>query len=197
MTIRLTVVAVLATCLLRVPARRAERPAPAVGRAALPFTLTDTEGKKRSLAEFHGRRVALFFFCGCSWCTEVARGWGPLQRGGALGEKGVKPPITVIVYEGDAEAVRALAASAGLDPAQTILLPDPERTVARTYQAEPCPRVFVLDGKGVLRYTNNGTDDAPRKVPAIVIVSKTVDALRAATNENSVSADENAPVSRK
>jgi cytochrome c biogenesis protein CcmG, thiol:disulfide interchange protein DsbE len=187
MTIRLTVVAFVAACLLLMPAVGADRPAPAVGHAAPAFTRADVEVKKRSLAEFRGRRVALFFFCGCSWCAEVARAWGPLQRSGALEEKGGKAPITVVVYEGDAEPLRALAASAGLDPAQTALLPDPERTVASTYHAEPCPRVFVLDSKGVIRYTNRGKDDAPRNVPAIAIVSKTVDALRAATNAESVS----------
>jgi peroxiredoxin len=192
MTIRLTVVAFLAACLLLMRAVRADKPAPAVGRAAPAFTRADVEEKKRSLAEFRGRRVALFFFCGCSRCAEVAKQWGPLQRGGALVGKGGTGPITVVVYEGGAEPLRALATSAGLDPAQTALLPDPERSVARTYQAEPCPRVFVLDSKGVIRYTNSGKDDAPRNVPAIAIVSNTVDALRAATNEKSVSAGRHA-----
>jgi peroxiredoxin len=184
MTIRLTVVAFLAACLLLMPAVGADKPAPAVGRTAPTFTRADVEVKKRSLAEFRGRRVVLFFFCGCSWCAEVAKEWGLLQRGGALEEKGGKAPITVVVYEGDAEPLRALAASAGLDPAQTALLPDPERTVARTYHAEPCPRVFVLDSKGVIRYTNSGKDDAPRKVLAIAIVSNTVDALRATADKS-------------
>src|SRR5262245_40132676 len=100
MTRRVTVLTFLATGLLPLTALRADRPAPGVGSIAPAFTLADVEGKKRSLAEFHGRRVALFFFCGCSWCAAVAKEWGPLQRGGALEEKGVKPPVTVIVYEG-------------------------------------------------------------------------------------------------
>jgi hypothetical protein len=192
MTIRLTVVAVPAACLLLMQAVRADKPAPAVGRVAPAFTRADVEEKKRALVEFRGRRVALFFFCGCSRCAEVAKEWGPLQRGGVLEEKVGKAPITVVVYEGGAEPLRALAASAGLAPAQTALLPDPERTVARTYHAEPCPRVFVLDSKGIIRYTNSGKDDAARKGPAIAIVSNTVDALRAATNEKSVSAGRHA-----
>jgi hypothetical protein len=182
MMARLTAVTLVAACLLLMPAVRGAGPAPTVGRAAPIFTMADVEGKRCSLADFRGRRVALFFFCGCSSCAETATEWGRLQRGGALEKKGRQTPMTVVVYEGDAEPLRALATAAGLHPAQTVLLPHPEKTVSREYGAEPCPRVFVLDANGVIRYTNDGKDDAPRKVPAMAVVAKTVDALRAATN---------------
>jgi hypothetical protein len=93
------------------------------------------------------------------------------------------PPVTVIVYsEMSAESAKTLAASCGLDPAQTVLLVDEDRHVtADVYHAEPCPRAFVLDAAGVVRYTNNSTLDAPRKAPAAAIVARTLDALRKAT----------------
>jgi hypothetical protein len=146
--------------------------------------LPDTAGKKRSLAEFRGRPAALFFFCGCSWCSDVAREWARLQRSGSFGKPSTsrsKVPITLVVYQGSAEEVRTLSTTAGLDPAQTVLLPDPEMTVTmEIYKADPCPRVFVVDAQGIIRYVNNGKDDAPREAPALVIVSRTVDALRSA-----------------
>ena len=40
--------------------------------------------------------------------------------------------------------------------------------------------MFVVDEKGVLRYTNDHADDAPRKAPAIAIVSRALAALRPA-----------------
>jgi peroxiredoxin len=157
---------------------------PAVGQPAPAFTLTDDQGKPRQLVEFKGRRVALYFFCGCSWCLDVAKEWAVLQRAGALAEKGTANgrPATLVVYSGlDAAAARQLAAAAGLDRTQTTLLPDPEETVAEPiYHAEPCPRVFVLDERGILRYTNNAEVDAPRKAPAAAIVARALDALRAA-----------------
>src|SRR5437016_6269778 len=98
-----------------------------LGPAAPAFTLADLDGKKRSLSQFRGRSVALFFFCGCSWCTECAEEWAPLQRGGALPSSGGagKKPISLVVYSGDKTALRNSAARWGLDKNQTVLLPDP------------------------------------------------------------------------
>lgn len=165
-----------------------EKAAPAVGKSAPTFTLSDVEKKKRTLAEFKGRRVALFFFCGCSWCADIAREWAALQRNGALAEQrggkgryAPEPPATVIVYsELNAATCRELSRIYGLDLARTVLLPDLEMRVTQSlYRAEPCPRVFVLDAKGVLRYTNDHSDDTPRKAPALAIVSRALEALRA------------------
>jgi hypothetical protein len=160
---------------------------PVLKQLAPEFQLPDTEKKLRKLSEFRGRPVALFFFCGCSWCADVAREWAALQRGGALpaGRRG--GPVTVVVYAGlDAEAARNLAAAAGLDPARTVLLPDPDSHVsARRYQVDPCPRAFVVDAAGVLRYTNQGADEAPRVAPGLVIASRTRDALQAAAPASS------------
>jgi hypothetical protein len=135
--------------------------------------------------------VALFFFCGCSWCGEIAKEWAGLQQSGALPNakgdvsKSSAPaifPATVVVYsEMEPEIAREMALMYGLNLAQTVVLIDPDMRVTEgVYKADPCPRVFVLDAKGVLRYTNNHPDDQPRKAPAIAIVSRTVGALRAA-----------------
>jgi len=175
-------------------------PPPKVGRTAPTFKLTDTYGKKQTLAAFRGRRVALFFFCGCSPCGDVAREWALLQRSGALLEEETarrnngsaplaahplpKPPVTLVVYSGlNADMARTLSKNYSLDLPQTILVPDPDmRVSAQTYRADPCPRVFVLDTTGVLRYTNDHADDRPPKAPALVIVSRALSALRDATS---------------
>ena len=91
----------------------------------------------------------------------------------------VATPQTLIVFSGDVETARAFAAAVGLDSKQTVLLPDPDMQVTRAYQAVPCPRVFVLDALGRVRYTNAHADDAPQKAPALAIVSRAFDALRA------------------
>ncbi len=172
-------------------------PAPVVvGRPAPAFTLPDLENKNRSLFEFRGRRVALFFFCGCQWCAEVGKEWSQLQRTGALADKAATPdatktkppaaasdgPMTVIVYsEMSRDSAKSMAEWLAFDPAQTLVLLDEQMTVSTAqYKAEPCPRVFVVDEKGVLRYTNDHADDALRKAPAVAIVSRALAALRRA-----------------
>jgi peroxiredoxin len=100
----------------------------------------------------------------------------------AASSPGRDNPITVVVYsEVSPESAKIMADYCGFDPAQTVVLVDEDRAVTvNDYNAEPCPRVFVVDTKGTLRYTNDHKDDAPREAPAAAIVAKTVDALRAA-----------------
>jgi len=162
---------------------------PRVGRPAPRFRLTDTAGKKRTLTEFRRRRVALFVFCGCSWCADVARHWGEAQCDGALlaagaATPGSSPPLTLVVGSHlDAKGCRSLGARARLDPAQTVLLPDPEGTVAELYHADPCPRVYVVGEDGTLLYVNRGKTDAPRRASAAAIVARALQALRVRRQE--------------
>lgn len=160
---------------------------PAAGDAVPPFTLADTDGKPRTLGALQreerkpgepGRPLALFVFCGCSWCASVAREWAALQQGGALPEA----TRTVIVYQGDAAEVKGLRERAGLDPKTTLLLPDPKFAVSSDLlHADPCPRVFVLDGAGVVRFVNDRPENAPRNTPAAQIAAEAAVALQRAS----------------
>jgi peroxiredoxin len=175
------------SALVVAPSAPAASSLPAPGKAAPPFTLVDADGKRRSLpSDLKDRPAALFFFCGCPWCAEVAREWGTLQRGNALtapaGSAGAPPtpaPVTIVVYSGTAAEAKALLKETGLDAGQTWLLPDPElRVTQNLYHSEPCPRVFILDRGGSVRYVNAGPDDKPREAPAAVIAAKALTALR-------------------
>jgi peroxiredoxin len=154
-----------------------------VGAAAKPvsappvpgFHLPDTQGKTRALSEFAGRPVALFFFCGCDACHRCAKLWADVQRSGALPNT-----PTVVVFSGEAEAARSFLAETGLDPTQTTLLTDPKDDVAAVYHAPVCPRLFVLDRKTHLRYTNNERGTDPQTMPAATLVSRAISAFRAA-----------------
>ncbi len=91
----------------------------------------------------------------------------------------MQDPITLVIFSGDASAARSFAQETGLDPAQTVLLPDPRMQVTQTlYHADPCPRLFVLNRRGQVHYTNTHADDAPRTAPALAIASRALDALR-------------------
>ena len=74
----------------------------------------------------------------------------------------------------------------GQSAADTVLLPDPKLDVTiGKYDAEPCPRVFVVSQAGRIVYTNNHKDDAARSAPEMVIASRALDALRQAAQSGS------------
>jgi peroxiredoxin len=154
-------------------------PAARAAKAAPGFTLRDADGVQRSLVDYRGRPVALFFYCGCEWCHHCASLWGQFQRGNALPQDpSGRVPATLVVFSGDAAAVRQFRDETGL-ASNTVLLPDPQMDVTLgKYDAEPCPRVFVIDPAGHVVYTNNHSDDAARKAPEVVIASRALDALR-------------------
>lgn len=144
----------------------AVRPAPS-------FTLPDLAGKPRTLTAFRGRPVALFFFCGCDACHRCALTWGDAQRSGSL------PPMqTLIVFSGDTETAHRFLLETGLDSSQTTMLIDPQDKVADMYHAPICPRVFVLNAQGLLRYTNNEAGTDSQTMPAAVLVSRIISAVR-------------------
>jgi len=148
------------------------------------FTLTDADGKKVSLADYRGRPVALYFFCNCKWCHKYAHLWGTFQRGGALVPAHGPAPVTLVVFSDDASGAKQFAEVTGLAQTDTVLLPDMPDNLHVTdelYNAEPCPRVFVIDPSGKLVYTNNHKDDAPR-LPNddMLIASRALSALRQA-----------------
>lgn len=149
--------------------------APRVGRIALAFTRPDTAGRPFVLTAHRGRPLAVFFFCGCPWCADLARSWGRLQRAARL-------PVrteTVVVFAGDKAAASAFAAKNGLDLAQTRLLPDPNSSLTENvYRLAACPRAFALDARGTVRYTNDHADDQARQAPAATLAARTLAALR-------------------
>ncbi len=155
------------------PAAASKPPQPAAGTAAPVFTLSDVDGKKQSLADFKGKPVAAFFFCGCRLCHKVARAWNEIQRSGTVDE-----PISIVIFHGDAEGTRIFAEETQLDPKRTVLLADLEEKATQSYQADPCPRAFVIDREGIIRYTNDEQGADSYKIPSPLIVARTVDALR-------------------
>ena len=147
---------------------------PKEGHLAPPFSLPDTEGKPFTLTAARGHSVALFFFCGCPWCADVAHLWAEVQHEARL----PADAQTVVVFAGTKAEASAFAAKNGLDLARTRLLPDPDSKLTEgAYQANSCPRVFSLDPKGLIRYTNDHADDRPRQSPAKTIVKQALEAL--------------------
>lgn len=151
------------------------------GSIAPIFTLNSTKGIPIQLRSLRGRPVALFFFCGCTWCHGVARIWGNFQRTGFL-DRGFRGdgPRTVIVFSGYPDAATSFLHETGLDAKQTILLCDPTMSVTEDkYHASPCPRVFVVNAAGRVTYTNDHGADRARSASATAIALRAIGALRA------------------
>jgi hypothetical protein len=151
---------------------------PVVGKPAPLFTLPDVDGKSVSLKALRGKPVVVWFFCACEYCKPVAKLWAEARDSDALNAKdsAAKPPVSLIVFAGEADETREFGQING--HANEPLLPDPKLRTALLYNAIPCPRMFVLDAKGVLRYTNNEAGRQPYKIPATTIVSRGIAAVQ-------------------
>lgn len=151
----------------------AASPRPEAGYPAPPFKLPTKSGQPEiAIADFKGHPTALFFYCGCEWCFKCSTAWGQLQH--AL------PPgcRTVVVFASGYRDALEFAQQTGLDLSTTTLLTDPADHVPDDlYNAPTCPRVFVIDAKGIIRYTNNHRNDAPRVAPAMAIAEKALTAM--------------------
>ena len=144
-----------------------QKPPIPVGKPAPPFSAKEASGRLRiPLKELKGQAFLLFFACGCPWCADFARVWAMEMRG-----QGSKAVRTVVVYAGGASEVKEWARQTTL-PTNTLLFPDPEmRITERIYHADPCPRLFVIDKKDIVRYVNTAPDQEPRKAPAALLLA--------------------------
>ena len=136
----------------------------ATGAAAGNFRLTAANGKPVTLSDFRGRTVVL------EWnnpgCPYVQKHYdsGNMQRTQAAARRDGAVWLTVNSgapgkqgYMTGAEA-RAFVEKAKAQP--TAYLLDPEGKVGRGYAAKTTPHLYVIDGRGVLRY-QGGIDDKP------------------------------------
>ena len=134
------------------------------GQAAGNFRLMDAGGKPVSLSDYRGRTVVLEWNNpGCSYVQKhydsgnMQRTQAAATAGGAVwlsinsGAPGKQGHMT-------GPEARAFLAKAKARP--TAYLLDPEGRVGRGYAAKTTPHLYVIDGRGVLRY-QGGIDDKP------------------------------------
>lgn len=133
-----------------------------VGEPAPAFTLTDSAGKSRTLAEFAGKTVVLEWHNpGCPF-VKKHYGGGNMQAHQRDATAGGVVWLTVNSgapgKQGHMDAAEAEAFRAESGSLQTAYLLDPEGTVGRAYGALTTPHMYIVDGAGVLRYAG-GIDD--------------------------------------
>lgn len=148
---------------------------PQTGKAAPDFSLTDTAGQKRSLADYKGKYVVLEWVNhGCPFVKKHydTGNMQALQK--EITDKGVAWLSVCSSAEGKqghyapqewqkVNQEKAVAA--------TAVLLDPEGSVGRVYGAKTTPHMFVVDPKGVLIY-KGAIDDKPSTEKGDVVRAK-------------------------
>ena len=150
-------------CQLTQSAHAADAYAPVgcqVGQRAPDFNLLSVgEGRSIRLADLQGKTVIVNFYCGCSFCGLVGKEW--VRNGDKLGDV-VLAAVMTNHWTYNPAAVRDFRKKTGWS---WPILADLGSEAARNYNALTCPRLFVIDGQGIIRYTNSqGVSDEKRLV---------------------------------
>jgi hypothetical protein len=127
-----------------------------VDKAAPAFKLVDSTGKTRALSDFKGKTVVL------EWtnheCPFVKKHYGSgnmqAQQRDATGDGVIWLSINSSApgKQGHVDGAAAEGIRGKARTAQTAYLLDPSGTVGRAYGAKTTPHMYIIDGKGVLRY---------------------------------------------
>jgi peroxiredoxin len=144
-------------------------PEPALAQASLvsaapAFTLTDSNGRARSLSEFKGKTVVL------EWTNHQCPYVGKHYRSNNMQALQKKWTTQGIVWlsvissapgeDGHVTPRQANRLTSERNAAPTAVLLDPKGTVGRAYGARATPHMYVINGTGVLVYMG-GIDDQP------------------------------------
>jgi peroxiredoxin len=146
-----------------------------VGQPAPAFTLTDSNGKPRSLGDFKGEVVVLEWWNYA--CPFVGKhyGSGSMQRlqkeWTAKGVAWLTVSSSAPGKQGYVDGAQANAVMKEKAGAPTAVLLDHDGKVGRAYGAKTTPHMFVVDGKGTLVYAG-GIDDKPSTDQADVATAK-------------------------
>ena len=140
-----------------------------VGEPAPGFTLTDSNGKSHSLADFKGKTVVL------EWtnaeCPFVKKHYGAKNMQTQQGQAKAANVVWLTINSGapgkqrqvDGAGANAIMAAQGFQ--STAYLLDASGDTGRAYGAKTTPHMYVIDGEGVLRY-NGAIDSIPSADPA-------------------------------
>lgn len=165
-----------------------------VGKEAPAFELTDTDGKKVSLASFRGKTVVLEWFNADCPFVKYAHGGGPLTDMAARhAKKGVVWLAINSNAPGKQGAGKERNAKAKKDwKLDHPILLDEDGTVGKLYGARTTPHMFVIDAKGVLVYAG-GLDNAPLGKTEAELVPYVENALAAVVAGKKVETAETKP----
>ncbi|MBI5363491.1 MAG: redoxin domain-containing protein [Planctomycetes bacterium] len=141
--------------------KKEEAKAAELGKAAPDFELVDLDGKKVKLADFKGKLVVLEWFNpDCPMCDWAYSQGGPLTE---VPERLKKEGVVWLAVNSDGKTATEVDKNKDFlkeKKAAVQVLLDPSGKTGKAYGAKTTPHCFVIDEKGVLRYSG-ALDNAP------------------------------------
>ena len=138
--------------------------APRVGAPAPAFTATSASGETVSLSDYRGKTVVLEWTNkGCPYVQKHYKSGNmqALQKDAAAnGTVWLTVNSSSAGKQGYVDGAAAKAEMAENDTTQAAYLLDHDGKIGRAYGASATPHMYVIDGKGVLRYMG-AIDDKP------------------------------------
>lgn len=138
--------------------------APEIGKPAPAFTAVDSNGKSHALADFKGKTVILEWTNdGCPYVKKHynAGNMQKIQKDlTADGAVWLSVISSAPGKQGHVDGKGANDLTKSRNAAPTAVLLDPKGTIGRAYEAQTTPHMYVIDGKGILRYMG-AIDDKP------------------------------------
>jgi len=131
-----------------------------VGERAPAFDLLSVgQGRSIRLEDLQGKPVILNFYCGCNFCSIVGREW--VKNADSVGDAVVLAVMTNH-WTYNPPAVREYRKRTGWS---WPVLADMSSQTATSFNALTCPRLFVIDRQGVIRYASaEGASDEKKLV---------------------------------
>ncbi|MFT4703456.1 MAG: cytochrome c biogenesis protein CcmG/thiol:disulfide interchange protein DsbE [Bradymonadia bacterium] len=116
-------------------------------RPAIPFTLSDLDGRPVSLSDFAGDVVFLNFWA--SWCPPCVEEFPAMIT---LTEQIGDRPFTMIAVtqDEDPEALAAFLRQVNLPNGRIVLLQDPTGELAQQYGTVRLPETYIIDPRGLV-----------------------------------------------
>lgn len=133
-------------------------PPPVVGRPAPDFTLITSRGQSLQLGFLKDQPVLLCFFCDCGLCRAFA---SALARAEDLARQA---RILVVASDAAVAEHESFRKETGLTAAEYFH--DSPPVTAVRYASEECPRCWLIDTEGIVRYVN-----PERLMPAAKLVA--------------------------
>ncbi len=121
---------------------------PTVGQPAPEFNITDLTGKSHALRDYRGKTVVISFI---SARCPISNAYTDRIR--AIANEYPKSDVAFIGVSSNAdESIEEMRSYAAKNKFDFTILRDKGNVVADSYGAERTPKVYVIDGDGVLRY---------------------------------------------
>lgn len=155
---------ILLAAAISVSAASAFAAGPDIGKPAPAFMGVDSNGKAHKLSDFAGKTVVL------EWsnhdCPYVKKHYnaGNMQATQTASTANGAVWLTIVSSapgkQGAVTGAEANKLTADRKAAPTAVILDPAGTIGKAYEAKTTPHMYIIDGKGILRY-QGAIDDKP------------------------------------